>query len=77
MTLEVKSSNDLLAFLDRHKDTDPNRWFSFAQQRMTGVALCHAIAANHADKFSPEQIVDYVVSLNNAVYTKMIRNKTS
>lgn len=75
MEHEIKSSNDLLAFLDRHKDTDPNRWFSYAQQRMTGVALAHAIAARHADKFAPEQIVDYVVKLNNAIYNKMIKAK--
>ncbi len=75
MQHEIKSSGDLLNFLNAHKDTDPNRWFSFAQQRMTGVALAHSIAAYHADKFTPDQIVDYVVNLNNAIYNKMIKAK--
>lgn len=75
MQHDIKSANDLLTFLDRNKDTDPNRWFSYAQQRMTGVALAHSIAANHADKFSPDEVVDYVVNLNNAIYNKMIKAK--
>ena len=48
-------------------------WFGFAQQRLTGIALAHDIAKNHADKLSPEEVVDYAVKLNNAIYQKIIK----
>jgi hypothetical protein len=35
--------------------------------------LAHSIAANHADKMSPQEIVDYVVRLNNEIYTGIIK----
>jgi hypothetical protein len=35
--------------------------------------LAHDIAANHADKFTPDEIVDYVHTLNNALYQKIIK----
>jgi len=65
----------LLSYLfDRMTSGDKN-WFGFPEQRLTGVALAHEIAARHADKFTPEQIVEYVVQLNNAIYLNMMRNK--
>lgn len=74
-THEVKSQNDLLSYLfDRMASGDKN-WFGFAEQRLTGVALAHEIAARHADKFTPEQVVEYVVKLNNAIYLNMMRNR--
>ncbi len=74
-THEVKSQNDLLSYLfDRMASGDKN-WFGFPEQRLTGVALAHEIAARHADKFTPEQIVEYVVKLNNAIYLNMMRNR--
>jgi len=72
---EIRSQNDLLSYLfDRMTSGDKN-WFGFPEQRLTGVALAHEIAARHADKFTPEQIVEYVVQLNNAIYLNMMRNK--
>ena len=35
------------------------------QQKIIGITLAHQIAANHADKLTPTQIVDYVIELNN------------
>lgn len=73
-THEVKSENDLLNYLrDRMLSGDSN-WFSYPEQRLTGIALAHEIAARHADKFTPEQVVEYVVKLNNAIYINMMRS---
>jgi hypothetical protein len=70
---EVKSENDLLNYLHDRMSSGDKNWFGFPEQRLTGVALAHEIAARHADKFTPEQVVDYVVKLNNAIYTNMMR----
>lgn len=60
--------NFLVAQSDSRKD-----WFGFTQQRITAITLAHEIAATHADKFTPDQIVDYVYTLNNALYQKIIK----
>jgi hypothetical protein len=70
----VKDSNDLLNFLVSQSDSSKN-WFGFTQQRITAIALSHDIARNHADKFSPDEAVDYAVALNQAVYDKIIKSK--
>lgn len=68
----IKDSSDLLSFLVTQTDTRKD-WFGFTQQKLTAITLAHEIAANHADKFTPEQIVDYVHRLNNALYQKIIK----
>jgi hypothetical protein len=70
---EVKSSDDLLAFLDAQAQKDNKQWFGFLQQKMTGISLVHQIAARHADKMTPDEIVDYVKRLNNSIFTRMIK----
>lgn len=70
---EVKNTDDLLTFLDKAAEKDGKQWFGFLQQKMTGIALVHQIAARHADKMTPDEIVDYVKALNNSIYTRMIR----
>jgi len=71
--MEIKSQNDLLGFLIAQAGSGQKNWFGFAQQRLTGINLVHEIAANHADKMSPYEVVDYVVSLNNNIYQKLIK----
>jgi hypothetical protein len=71
--MEIKSQNDLLGFLISQAGSGQKNWFGFAQQRLTGINLVHEIAANHADKMSPEQVVDYVIALNNNIYQKLIK----
>ena len=71
--METKSQNDLLGFLVTQAGSGQKNWFGFAQQRLTGINLAHEIAANHADKMSPDEVVDYVVSLNNNIYQKLIK----
>lgn len=72
---KINSENDLLRYLQDRMLSGDSNWFSYPEQRLTGIALAHEIAARHADKFTPEQVVDYVVKLNNAIYTNMLRSK--
>jgi hypothetical protein len=34
--------------------------------------VAYNMAVEHGDKMTPEEIVDYVVKLNNCIFTKMI-----
>lgn len=72
MTTTIKDSNDLLGFLVAQADSSKN-WFGFTQQRITAIALAHDIARNHADKFQPEEIVDYAMRLNQAIFDRIIK----
>lgn len=71
----VKDSNDLLNFLVAQSDSSKN-WFGFQQQRITAIALAHDIAKNHADKMSPNEVVNYAVALNETIYHKIIKSNT-
>ena len=68
----VKDSNDLLNFLVAQSDSSKN-WFGFQQQKMTAIVLAHEIAARHADKMTPNDVVEYARELNNLLYLKMIK----
>jgi len=70
----VKDSNDLLNFLVAQSDSSKN-WFGFTQQRITAIALAHDIAKTHADKMTPDEVVDYAINLNESIYHKIIRSK--
>jgi hypothetical protein len=72
MQTTIKDSTDLLGFLVTQADSRKD-WFGFAQQKLTAISLAHEIAANHADKFTPDEIVEYVHTLNNALYQKIIK----
>lgn len=71
--MEIKSQNDLLGFLISQAGSGQKNWFGFAQQRLTGINLAHEIAANHADTMTPDEVVDYVIALNNNIYQKLIK----
>jgi len=70
----VKDSNDLLNFLVAQSDSSKN-WFGFTQQRITAIALAHDIARYHADKMTPNEVVDFAINLNEAIYHKIIKSK--
>lgn len=72
MTTEIKSNNDLLSYLLEQSLQFPKKWYGFSQQKLTGVTLCHAIAANHADVMTPNEIVEYVIALNNSIHNNLI-----
>lgn len=69
----IHNTNDLLGFLWSQANSGQKNWFSFAQQRVTGIDLAYRLAVNHADKMTPEQVVDYVLALNSAIYNKMLK----
>lgn len=73
MTTQIKDNNDLLAYLISESLKAPKSWFGYPQQKLIGVALAHSIAANHADKMSPEEIVQFVVDLNNEIFMGIIK----
>ena len=73
MTTTIENSNDLLSFLVTHANSGVKNWFGFSQQRITGIYLAHEIAKHHADKLTPDEVVDYVNDLNNKIYLKMIK----
>jgi hypothetical protein len=70
----INNSNDLLSYLISQSSSGTKNWFGFQQQRIAGINTAYEIAKRHADKLSPEEVVDYVVKLNNAIYQKMIKN---
>lgn len=50
-------------------------WFGFKQQKLTAIGLAHEIAARHADKMSPEQVVKYATDINERIYHQIIKPK--
>lgn len=74
MTTTIKDSNDLLSFLVSQAGSSKD-WFGYVQQRITSIALAHEIAANHADKLTPTEAVEYAIELNQQIYDKIIKNR--
>lgn len=72
-TIKDNSSYDLLNYLANQANSRKD-WFGFTQQRMTAVTLAHQIAANHADKMTPDEVVEYAFNINQVIYNKIIKN---
>jgi hypothetical protein len=72
MTVQ-NGSQDLLNFIITQANSDNKDWFGFKQQRIAGINMAYEIAKNHADKLSPNEVVDYVASLNDAIFHKLIK----
>jgi hypothetical protein len=72
MTTTIKDTSDLLGYLATQSETRKD-WFGFVQQRMTAITLSHQIAQNHADKMTPEEVVDYAFKINQEIYNKIIK----
>lgn len=73
--MQIQSNNDLLSFLISQSGSGQKNWFGFQQQRIAGINVAYEIAKVHADKLTPDEIVDFVNALNNAIYTKLIIKK--
>ena len=69
----IQNTNDLLSYLVTLSQTGQKNWFGFPQQRIAGIHLAYEIAIAHADKMSPEEVVEYVVRLNNAIFQKLLK----
>ena len=73
MDTTIQNTNDLLAYLVAQSESGNKQWFGFLQQKITGISLAHQIAVNHADKMTPDEVVDYVIKLNNVLFTRLIK----
>ena len=68
----IQNTQDLLSFLVQQAETRKD-WFGFMQQKMTAVNLAHEIAARHADKMTPEEVVAYAKELNELLFHRLIK----
>ena len=73
MTTQIQNSHDLLSYVVAMSNSGQKNWFGFPQQRIVGIHLAYEIAKVHADKMMPEEIADFVVRLNNAVFQKLVK----
>jgi hypothetical protein len=71
--MQIQSNNDLLGYLISQANSGTKNWFGFQQQKIAGIDAAYKIAANHADKMTPEEIAEYVLRLNNCIYDKFIK----
>ena len=74
MTTTIQNTNDLLSFLVTQAESRKD-WFGFTQQRMTAISLAHEIAARHADKMTPQEVVEYAAKINETIYKTIINPK--
>jgi hypothetical protein len=68
----IQNNNDLLNYLITQSETGKKDWFGFPQQKILTMNLAYEIAKNHANHLSPEQVVDYVLDLNNNIFKKIV-----
>jgi hypothetical protein len=69
----INTSKDLLSFIVGQSQSGNKNWFGFAQQRIVGINTAYEMAIKHGDKMTPEEIVEYVVNLNNCIFQKLIK----
>lgn len=72
MSTTIQNTNDLLSFLVAQAESRRD-WFGFTQQRMTAITLAHEIASRHADKMTPEEVVEYAIAINTQIFHKIIK----
>jgi hypothetical protein len=70
---DIKSADDLLAFIVTQSQNGGKAWFGFPQQRIVGIYMCYELAKLHADKLTPNEVVDYAIELNNKIFSKIIK----
>ena len=68
----IQNTNDLLAYLTGQA-TQTKDWFGYRQQNFTGIDLAYKIASLHADKMTPDEVVEYVLTLNQSIFNKIIK----
>ena len=72
MNTTIQDRNDLLSFLITQSGSRKD-WFGFQQQKITAISLAHEIAARHADKMSPSEVVEYAKELNELLFHRLIK----
>lgn len=70
---QINNSQDLLSYIVTLANSGNKNWFGFPQQRIAGIHLAYEIAKIHADKMTPEEVVEYVIKLNNAIFQKLLK----
>lgn len=73
MQTTIQNNQDLLNFLLSQAGSGAKNWFGFHEQRIAGIDVAYKIAINHADTMTPDEVVDYVIALNNSIYKNMIK----
>jgi hypothetical protein len=69
----IQNSDDLFAYIVSQSNSGQKNWFGFTQQRIAGIHLAYQMAIAHGNTMSPEEIADYVVGLNNAIFNKLVK----
>jgi|TARA_R110000822_G_scaffold52456_5_gene135847 hypothetical protein len=69
----IQNSTDLINFIITQANSGQKNWFGFQEQKIAGINTAYAMAINHADKMTPDEIVDYVLRLNNLIFQKIIK----
>ena len=69
-----RASDDLLSYLIAQAQTGAKNWFGYPQQRLINITLCHKIAEAHAPDMTPEEVVNYVIKLNDLIYKRIVTN---
>jgi hypothetical protein len=72
MTIQ-NNSEALLNYIVSQANTEKKDWFGFKQQKITGINLAYQIAEIHADKLTPDEVVEYVRQLNDCIFHKLIK----
>ena len=70
---QIQNADDLLNYIVGEATSGNKNWFGFPQQRILGTHLAYEIAKLHADKMTPDEVVNYAVELNNKIYFKIIK----
>ena len=68
----IQNSTDLLNFIISQANSGHKDWFGFQEQKIAGINTAYAMAINHGDKMTPDEIVEYVLKLNNSIFHKII-----
>ena len=70
--MTTNNSAALLEYIILQANSGQKNWFSHQQQRIAGIHLAYEIAKHHANTMTPEEVADYTVQLNNAIYQKIV-----
>lgn len=73
--MQIKSNSDLLNFIISQSNSGVKNWFGFTQQKIAGINTAYEMAVLHADKMTPDEIVNYVTELNNKIFNKIIKGE--
>jgi len=69
---KIQNTADLLSFLQTQSEQRKD-WFGFIQQKLTAVSLAHKIAERHADKMTPDEVVNYAKEVTELLYHKVAK----